>query len=92
MSDSKRYYFTLNPQKTREKIIKDFIESHVEPKAAIKEILFKVAMGEYVINNGEIINNKPVVIAQQNEEITQQVDNKEIEINKEVEKLSSLLR
>ena len=58
-------------------------------------------MGEYVINNGEIINNKPVVIAQQNEEITQQVDNKEIEINKEVEsdissnefeQLSSFLR
>lgn len=101
MADSRRYYFTLNPQKPREKIIKDFIEGHIEPKATIKDILYKVAIGEYSINNGETISkqvniSEPKVSNQENEKnqeisISSDVEVDEISSN-EFEQLSSFLK
>ena len=84
MADSKRYYFTLNPQKPREKIIKDFIEGHIEPKATIKEILYKVAIGEYSIN-GETISNKQVIASEPKVSNQENKDNQEISISSDVE-------
>lgn len=81
MADSKRYYFTLNPQKPREKIIKDFIEGHIEPKATIKEILYKVAIGEYSIN-GETISNKQVIASEP--KVSNKVSNQENKDNQEI--------